>query len=201
MGKKWCLSLFYVEKIIWQKKGTKNKMGNQGEKKKHPVALVCSILGTILLIALILVCVPLTLPRMLGYNIYTVVSGSMEPEIPTGSLVYVKTMEPEEVQEKDVIAFYGAVDGSSIITHRVVTNSTIMGEFITKGDANQENDIRPIPYSHFIGKVMLSVPELGSLAQVFTSGIGKAASASMVALAAVLHLIAAILGKRGEERA
>ena len=40
------------------------------------------VLGTGLLIALVLVCLPLTLPRMFGYHIYSVISGSMEPEIP-----------------------------------------------------------------------------------------------------------------------
>ena len=87
------------------------------QKKKNPVATVCSLLGTILLIVLILGCIPLTVPKAFGYNIYTVISGSMEPAIPVGSLVYVKYQEPETIQKKDVIAFYGAKDASSIVTH------------------------------------------------------------------------------------
>ena len=42
------------------------------QKKKNPVATVCSLLGTILLIVLILGCIPLTVPKAFGYNIYTV---------------------------------------------------------------------------------------------------------------------------------
>ena len=95
------------------------------QKKKNPVATVCSLLGTILLIVLILGCIPLTVPKAFGYNIYTVISGSMEPAIPVGSLVYVKYQEPETIQKKDVIAFYGAKDASSIVTHRVVTNKKL----------------------------------------------------------------------------
>ena len=98
------------------------------QKKKNPVATVCSLLGTILLIVLILGCIPLTVPKAFGYNIYTVISGSMEPAIPVGSLVYVKYQEPETIQKKDVIAFYGAKDASSIVTHRVVTNKKLSGE-------------------------------------------------------------------------
>ena len=177
----------------------KRKTESADKHKKNPVGVFCSTLGTIVLVLLILVCVPLTVPRMLGYNIYTVVSGSMEPAIPVESLVYINHMEPEDVKEKDIIAFYGAVDGSSIITHRVVTNSTVMGEFITKGDANEENDMNPIPYSHFIGKVVLSVPKVGGLAQIFTSTTGKIAAACMIALAVVLHIIAAVIGTRGEQ--
>lgn len=169
-------------------------------KKKNPAATVCSVLGTLALVVLIAACLPLTVPRMLGFNIYTVVSGSMEPAIMTGSLVYVKTVPPEDVQEEDVIAFYGAMDGSSIITHRVVTNSTVMGEFITKGDANEENDMNPIPYNNFIGKVVLSVPKVGFMAQTFTSTAGKIAAASLIVLAVVLHLLASVLaGKEQRE--
>ena len=64
----------------------------------------------------------------------------MEPAIPTGSLVYIKEMEPKDVQVDDVIAFYGTKDAASIITHRVVENRVLMGEFITKGDANATKD-------------------------------------------------------------
>ena len=177
----------------------KRKTESANKHRKNPVGVFCSTLGTLVLVLLILVCVPLTVPRMLGYHIYTVVSGSMEPAIPVGSLVYINNMTPEDVQEGDVIAFYGATDGSSIITHRVVTNSTIMSEFITKGDANEENDMNPIPYSHFIGKVVLTVPKMGGLAQTFTSTSGKIAAACMIVLAVVLHIIAAIVGTRGEQ--
>ena len=75
------------------------------KSNKNLAARVCSILGTVLLIILVIVCVPLTLPRMAGIDIYTVVSGSMEPAIPTGSLVYVKNINPEDVKEDEVIAF------------------------------------------------------------------------------------------------
>ena len=162
----------------------KNKTESVGKCRKNPVGVFCSTLGTIVLVLLI---------------IYTVVSGSMEPAIPVGSLVYINNMAPEDVQENDVIAFYGATDGSSIITHRVVTNSTVMGEFITKGDANEEKDMNPIPYSHFIGKVVLTVPKVGGIAQTFTSTTGKIAAACMIALAVVLHIIAAVVGTRGEQ--
>ena len=54
------------------------------QKKKNPVATVCSLLGTILLIVLILGCIPLTVPKAFGYNIYTVISGIAQ-SLTTGS--------------------------------------------------------------------------------------------------------------------
>ena len=126
-------------------------------------------------------------------------SGLIAIDVSSEAMTEDEWITPEDVQENDVIAFYGATDGSSIITHRVVTNSTVMGEFITKGDANEEKDMNPIPYSHFIGKVVLTVPKVGGIAQTFTSTTGKIAAACMIALAVVLHIIAAVVGTRGEQ--
>ena len=166
------------------------------KNKKNPVAAICSALGTLLLIVLVVACLPLTVPKVLGYQVYTVISGSMEPAIPTGSLVYIKDMEPRDVADGDVIAFYGGHDSNAIITHRVVKNRVVMGEFITKGDANEKEDMNPIPYANFLGRVELSVPVVGELAQMLTSLEGKIAAASMIGLAVILQLIAAILDRR-----
>ena len=58
----------------------KNKTESVGKCRKNPVGVFCSTLGTIVLVLLILVCVPLTIPRMIGYNIYTVVKESLKEE-------------------------------------------------------------------------------------------------------------------------
>ena len=163
--------------------------------KRGPVCAICSTLGTAMLIILILICIPFTLPRLFDYQAYTVVSGSMEPAIPVGSLVYIKGMEPEDVREKDVIAFYGGRDANALITHRVVENRVIMGEFITKGDANQTNDMNPVAYEQFVGRVEMTIPELGVLAQIMIGHEGKIAAGCMIGLAVVLHLLAVLLDR------
>lgn len=164
--------------------------------KKSPVAAICGALGTALLIALVLFCIPLTVPRIFGYHIYSVVSGSMEPAIPVGSLVYIQEGAPEDMQEDDVIAFYGARDSNAIITHRVVENRVVMGEFITKGDANQTEDMNPVPYSNFIGKVVLSIPVMGGLAQMLTSMTGKLIAVFVIGIALILEVTASVLDRK-----
>ena len=151
---------------------------------------ICSALGTALLIMLIVLCIPFTLPRFVEYQAYTVISGSMEPAIPVGSLVYIKEMEPENVLKGDIIAYYGGRDSNAIITHRVVENRVIMGEFITKGDANRTEDMNPVSYRNFIGRVEVSVPALGVAAQSLTGYEGKIAAGCLIGLAVVLHLLA-----------
>ena len=159
-------------------------MARRNRQKKSPVAAVCSVLGTLLLIIIVAAYLPITIPRAFGYEIYTVISGSMEPAIPTGSLVYVKYIQPEEIQTEDVIAFYGTDADGSIVTHRVVSNSAAMGNFITKGDANSDNDMNP----------------MGGIFQTITGTNGKIAAVSMIGLAIVLEILAAVLqGKREKE--
>ena len=162
------------------------------KKKKSPVAAFCSALGTVLLTVLILACIPLTLPKAFGFQMYTVISGSMEPAIPTGSLVYVRYEEPDTIVKDDVIAFYSNNADGSIITHRVVSNSPAM-------DANEEKDMNPIPYNNYIGKVKLSVPVVGGIAQAATGTSGKIAAASMIGLAVILEIVAAMLERRDDE--
>lgn len=101
-------------------------------RKKQIAAKVCSVIGTLLLLVAILVCIPLTLPRLAGYQIYHVISGSMEPAIPVESVVYVKDVAPADIQKKDVIAFHSVLGEEAIITHRVVSNNRVAGKLSRK---------------------------------------------------------------------
>lgn len=160
------------------------------------MAMICSALGTILLIVVILACIPLTVPRVMGYQIYSVVTGSMEPEIPVGSMVYVKSIAPKELKEKDVVAFYGGRDTNAIITHRVVNNNLISGQITTKGDANKTEDMNPVSYSDVIGIVEYTIPKAGALAQIFTSTQGKIATAGVVGTSVLLHIVASLFERK-----
>lgn len=175
--------------------GKEHKVSEE-KYKKSPVAVFCGSLGTFMLIVLVLFCLPLTLPRVFGYQIYSVISGSMEPEIPVGSMVYIKNEAPEDMEKDDVIAFYGAKDSNAIITHRVVENRIVMGEFVTKGDANQTEDMNPTPYANFIGRVTLSIPYLGTIAQMFTSITGKLMAVVVIIISLILETAASMIEKR-----
>lgn len=163
---------------------------------KKKIAHICSVIGTVLLIILIISCLPLTLPKAFGYQMYTVISGSMEPALPVGSLVYVKYQEPESIEKKDIIAFYGSNESSSIITHRVVYNKKLSGEFVTKGDANKEKDMNPISYNQYMGKVVLMIPVIGGVAQTLTTGSGKIVLFSFIGLILLLEIFGNIIQKR-----
>lgn len=172
----------------------------QKKRKNNKAAVALNLIGELLLIIVILACVPLTVPRIFGYEIYSVISGSMEPAIPTGSLVYIKSIEPAEVLENDVIAFYSPSNPEAIITHRVVKNQVVSGQFITKGDANAAEDVSPIPYECLLGKVELSIPYVGGLlAQVVTTQ-GKIMVAGVIAASVILQIVAGRLQKNTDHK-
>lgn len=131
---------------------------------------LCRIFGTILLLGVIILLIPVTVPRFMGYEVLEVLTGSMEPEIPVGSIVYAKDTAPEEIAEGDIIAF---TSGGSIVVHRVMTNQTLAGYFVTKGDANELEDMNEVYYSAVIGRVVKHLPVLGRVYSVYTSSSGK----------------------------
>ena len=61
---------------------------------KRFAAALCNILGILILAAVLGSSLLLTVPKIFGYEIYNVISGSMEPEIPVGSLILVAPSQP-----------------------------------------------------------------------------------------------------------
>lgn len=146
-------------------------------------------IGTIILIVAIAACLGLSVPRFAGIDQYVVVSGSMEPAVPVGSMVYSAQTEPSTLQEGDIIIFSNTGGDSTPITHRVVENRIAEGEIITKGDANPQNDQDPVLYSNVIGKMVLHIPMLGYLAAPIASTAGKIAMGCVILAAFLLTVV------------
>lgn len=161
------------------------------------IPALCSVAGTWILLSVILSCLPVTVPRFLGYEIYDVVSGSMEPEIPVGSILYVEGTAPEEVQEQDVIAFWSR---DSVVAHRVLKNRVVEGTFVTKGDANEKEDMNEVEYEALIGRVAAHYPALGRLTALYASPMGKAYAVCYAACGVMFHILAGQLRERRRER-
>lgn len=104
-------------------------------------------------------------PRLAGRQVYVVLSGSMSPVFNTGSVVAVKPVSPGELREGDIITFKDPEDAGRIITHRVVEvrEGGRGRSFVTRGDANNAPDARPVPEENVIGRMELSVPYAGYL--------------------------------------
>ena len=84
-------------------------------------------------------------------------SGSMEPEIKTGSIVMTKPSS--EYNVGDIITFGPYSRTKAPTTHRIVEVKN--GTYITKGDRNNAPDVKPVTQKEIIGKVVFDVPYLG----------------------------------------
>jgi signal peptidase len=119
--------------------------GNRLAHRLVSAVVTIAMIGACVLAALMVV------PTLLGYERYVIVSGSMEPTIPVGSVVYDEVVPVDDIVVGDIITFvppaeFGIDDP---VTHRVV-QITKVGEdagphagerlFRTKGDANEDLD-------------------------------------------------------------
>ena len=123
------------------------------------------IFSTIIVALILFLAIFLVIFRLLGYEIYTVMSGSMEPKYHVGSLIYVKPVDANTLKEGDVITFI-ADDNNTIVTHRIVGIETKDGisKFRTKGDANDVEDGERVHFKNVLGQPEFSIPLLGYLA-------------------------------------
>lgn len=151
------------------------------------IPVLCNVGGTLILLLVIAICLPMAMPRFLDYQVYHVVSGSMEPEIPVGSLVFVKETPPEEIPEGEIIAFRS---GGSVTVHRAVQNKVVEGEFVTKGDANSDADPASVSYRQVIGLVVTHVPVLGQILSLCSNTVGKIYLLLLAACGAMLNMLA-----------
>lgn len=117
------------------------------------------LLGTAAIVFAIVMGLCVAVPRFAGFEPYAVVSGSMEPAIPVGSMAYVKACEPAYLEPGDIMGFFDR--SGNVVIHRVVQNDTEAGEIVTKGDANEMPDPVPVSYQQAIGEVWRHVPFLG----------------------------------------
>ena len=155
------------------------------EKKKSGAAMhiigavLCVVFGFFLVCNIIIIIVkgtlhPETPPTVLGVAPMVVLSGSMsgtaEDHIEVGDLIFTKQADIDELKVGDVVAF---MDGSIVVTHRIVSISADRSEFVTKGDANNTED-EPISADQIIGQYSGRIPKVGDFALFLQKPLGMA---------------------------
>ena len=162
---------------------------------------------TNILVALVVVLAVLLVgARLVGFQVFTVLSGSMEPTYHTGSLIYVKDVDYKEIEAGQVITFM--LDEDTVATHRVVevvpdeTDSTVL-RYRTKGDANDAEDGSLVHYKNVLGSPVFSIPKLGYLANFIQNPPGMYIAISAGAILLLLVFLPDLLfedEKEGEEK-
>ena len=163
---------------------------------------IWNTITTILVVAVVALALLLAGPRLIGMDVFTVLSGSMEPAYHTGSLIYVKDVDPFEIEPGQVITFMLSED--TVATHRVVGIVPDEDEpgtirFCTKGDANDVEDGTLVHYKNIIGTPVFTIPQLGYLANFIQNPPGKYLAISAGAILLMMVFIPDLFTKEEDE--
>lgn len=160
-------------------------------RRLRVVSRLCSFLGAALLGTVLALALCATLiPRLMGLESYAIVSGSMEPTLPVGGLVYAEPFPAEELVPGDIAVFWRNGD---IIIHRVDENDPEARELVTRGDANDGIDAHPALYDNVVGRAMGCVPTIGYFILALGSLPGKFVLGWVVLMGAALTIISTVI--------
>ena len=134
------------------------------EVMSKTVKKIWNWITTVLVAVVVILALLLVGARLIGLQVFTVLSGSMEPTYHVGSLIYVKDVDPYELESGDVITFM--LDEDTVATHRIVEvvpdeNDSTVVRFKTKGDANDAEDGSHVHYKNVIGSPVFTIPKMG----------------------------------------
>ena len=134
--------------------------------------------------------------RILGYQVFTVLSGSMEPVYHTGSLIYVKDVDYRDLGDGDVITFM--LNEDTVATHRIVgvvpdEEDPSVVRYRTKGDANDAEDGALVHYKNVIGSPVFTIPKLGYVANYIQNPPGTYIAMSGGAILMILVFLPDLL--------
>lgn len=127
---------------------------------------IIRITDIILVFFMIIYALLFCIPGFIGYKPVNVLSGSMEPEIKTGSTAYIRKAEITDIHENDVIAF--KLENEHMVLHRVKSIDS-KSEITTKGDANENEDFVKVSESQLIGRMEFHIPYAGILYKCLTN--------------------------------
>jgi len=161
------------------------------------VRFVVQVLAWMVIVVLLgVLAATVAVPRVTGATPYTVLTGSMAPTYPPGTLVVDQPVDPSQIHLGDAVTFQIASGKPDVVTHRVVgirPDAAGNLEFLTKGDANQVNDPDWRPAGAVRGRVWYAAPQLGRVNTLIT-GHQRQLAVYGVAAGLVLYAASMFLG-------
>lgn len=136
--------------------------------------------------------------RIMGYQVYTVISGSMEPKYSVGDLLYVKKIDVNTIKVGDDITFVLNED-LVVATHRVVRVDAENQRFYTKGIANEVEDSEPVHFNNVIGVPKFSIPKLGYVSDFVQNPPGMYITIGIGIILILLVFVPDLIAKKKDE--
>lgn len=148
-----------------------------------------------LVTAIIVVYMVIAAPILLGYRPLVVLSGSMEPTYPIGSIIYYHECSFEEIEAGDPVTFRA---GNSLVTHRVTEIDEDSRTLTMKGDNNLSEDPIPLEETEIVGKATgFAIAFAGYLV---TYGKNPTVIAGMAVILLLNYVLEGIVSKQKEGR-
>ena len=161
------------------------------------------VISNALVIVVVVLAILLHGLQFVGLKPYSVLSGSMQSVYPTGSLLYIKDVNPETLEVGDVITYKMA--GRTLCTHRIIEivhnedNPDIV-RFRTKGDENDMADPL-VDCDRVVGKAVFCIPLLGYLATYMAVPPGKYIAITVaVSLVLIEIMISLVLDDKDKKK-
>lgn len=159
------------------------------------------VISTLLVLLIVLCAVFLMGSRLMGYQVYTIISGSMQPEYEVGDLIYVKAVDPADIRIGDDITFVLNED-LVVATHRVIRIDAEKQHIYTKGIANEVEDSTPVHFNNVLGVVRFNIPLLGFVSSFIQNPPGTYITFAVGAVLIIVVFLPDFLPKKktpGEE--
>lgn len=155
-----------------------------GQRSGRLAALLRSaatVAGAVVVIVLLVATIG---PRLLPYRTFTVLSGSMEPTIPVGSMIFDREIAAADLARGDVVTFHPPGQPDKLVSHRIVrVEETKQGAFlVTRGDANGVADDWRIPAEGRGLRYEFHVPYLGYVVGGLLTPVGRLVALTLAAL-------------------
>lgn len=170
---------------------------------KKTIKKIWNIITSIIVVLAVLLAIALAGVRFVGLQVFTVLSGSMEPNYHVGSLIYVKKVDYKTLEAGDVITFM--LDEDTVATHRITEvvpdeNEPKIMRYRTKGDANDAEDGSLVHYKNVIGSPVFTIPYLGYFANYIQNPPGTYVVISVGAILMLLVFLPDLFSSNNEEK-
>ncbi len=156
------------------------------------VRKIWNMITSVLVVMFVILTVLLAGVRLIGLQAFTVLSGSMEPTYHVGALIYVKKVDPAEIEVGEPITFL--LNEDTVATHRVVEivpdeEDPSVLRFRTKGDANDAVDGSLVHCRNVVGVPVFTIPYLGYVASYVQEPPGLYVTISVCAVLLFLAIL------------
>jgi len=156
---------------------------------------VWNVISTLIVVLIVLCAVFLMGSRIMGYRVFNVISGSMEPVYSVGDLIYVKSVDVNSIEVGDPITFVLNED-LVVATHRVVSIDAENQHFYTKGDANEIADSAPVHFNNVLGVPHFAIPKLGYVSEFVQNPPGMYITIATLAVLIILVFLPDMIKKK-----